>query len=383
MALQITSLRLVNFRSYEHFSLDGLGPLTIFVGPNAVGKSNLLEAIQLTTALSSFRSATTEQMIRWGCSDARVDVHMEDDVRNLDVALLLGANGKRYRLNGKAVQAAALQDNLPAVSFCPDDLSLVKGSPSVRRAAIDALGGQLSANYRAVKRDYEKILRQKNRLLKDEADSLYLSSVNEVLAVVGAQLCRYRLQIFGGLAREFPAQYAEITASSERATVNYRLSWESLACERGGAEAPTQLELVADAGIPDREVLQHELALALDAMLEEERRRKRSLVGPHRDTLDFLLDGHEAARFASQGQQRSLAIAFKLTEFGLIEKKRHQRPLLLLDDVMSEIDATRREMLTKRLQNASQTFITTTNLEYFTPELLSSARVIPLPYQED
>lgn len=382
MGLQITSLRLANFRSYERFSLEGLGSLTIFVGPNAVGKSNLLEAIQLTTALSSFRSATTEQMIRWGCSDARVDVHMEDAVRNLDVALLLGANGKRYRLNGKAVQASALQDNLPAVAFCPDDLSLVKGSPSVRRAAIDALGSQLSANYRAVKRDYEKILRQKNRLLKDEADPLYLSSVNEVLSVVGAQLCRYRLQIFEDLTREFPVQYADTTATSEHAAVRYRLSWESLRSGSGKAEPPTQLALLADAETPDRGVLQHEFSLALDEMLEEERRRKQSLVGPHRDTLDFLLDDHEAGRFASQGQQRSLAIAFKLTEFRMIEKKRHQRPLLLLDDVMSEIDATRREMLTKQLQDAAQTFITTTNLEYFTPELLSSARVIHLPYQE-
>lgn len=383
MALQITSLRLVNFRGYERFSLDGLGSLTIFVGPNAVGKSNLLEAIQLATALSSFRSATTEQMIRWGCSDARIDVHMEDAVRNLDVAVLLGANGKRYRLNGKAVQASALQDNLPAVVFSPDDLSLVKGSPSVRRAAIDALGSQLSANYRAVKRDYEKILRQKNRLLKDEADPLYLSSVNEVFAVVGAQLCRYRLQMFEGLAREFPTQYAQITAAPEHATVRYRLSWESLDAGAVAEGESTQLELLADTRTPDRAVLQQELSLALGMVMEEERRRKQSLVGPHRDTLDFLLDGHEAARFASQGQQRSLAIAFKLTEFRLNEKKRHQRPLLLLDDVMSEIDVTHREMLTKRLQDASQTFITTTNLEYFTPELLSSARVIPLPYQDD
>lgn len=382
MTLRITSLRLADFRSYEHFFLDGLGHLTIFVGPNAVGKSNMLEAIQLTTALSSFRSATTEQMIRWGCHNARVDVHMEDDVRNLDVSLLLGSNGKRYRLNGKAVRATALQDNLSAVVFTPDDLSLVKGSPSVRRTALDALGSQLSANYRAVKRDYDKILRQKNKLLKEEADPLYLSSVNEVLSVVGAQLCRYRLQIFNSLAREFPRQYAEITASEETAEVQYRLSWEGEGGDPGKAPASAPQTLPSGNVYSEREMLQRALLQALNGLIDEERRRKQSLVGPHRDTLDFILDGHEAGRFASQGQQRSLAIAFKLTEFHLIEEKRHQRPLLLLDDVMSEIDATRREMLTKRLQNASQTFITTTNLGYFTSELLSSARVIQLPYQE-
>ena len=307
---------------------------------------------------------------------------MEDRTRRLDVALLLGSNGKRYRLNGKAVRAAALQDNLPAVVFTPDDLSLVKGSPSIRRASLDTMGSQLSANYRAVKRDYDKILRQKNKLLKEEADPLYLSSVNEVLSVVGAQLCRYRLQIFDSLAYELPLQYAEIAASKESVSVRYRLSWEGEDANVGSAAQVSRQASLHKEGIPDRELLQRELSKTLDSLMDEERRRKQSLVGPHRDTLDFVLDGHEAGRFASQGQQRSLAIAFKLAEFRLIEKKRHQRPLLLLDDVMSEIDATRREMLTRRLKNASQTFITTTNLGYFTSELLSSARVIRLPYQE-
>ena len=393
MDLQISALRLVDFRSYASFRLGDLGPLTIFVGPNGVGKSNLLEAIQLATALSSFRSATSEQLIRWGADQARIDVHLGSDQRELDVSVLIGPHGRRYRLNGKAVQGATVQENLPAVAFSPDDLQLVKGAPSARRAALDALGAQLSANYRAVKRDYDKILRQKNALLKSEADAFYLESVNEVLAVVGAQLIRYRLHIFHELEREFPVQYRQATESDERAALTYRLSWEPDAA--GGVRAavgvPPEDDAAASSGaasggvdadeLPSRAVLQQRLTQALADLLQEERARKRALVGPHRDTLDFVLNGHAAQHFASQGQQRSLAIAFKLAEFSLIARKRKQKPVLLLDDVMSEIDATRRAGLMRWIGQATQTFITTANLEYFSVDMLSDARVIHLPQQ--
>lgn len=374
MGLHITSLKLADFRSYHRFKLTDLGDLTIFVGPNAVGKSNLLEAIQLTTALTSFRSATTTQLIRWGADRARVEAAISGDGRNLEVALDLEKGSRRYSLNGKPARASALQDNLPAVVFSPDDLMLVKGSPRVRRAALDALGGQLSANYRSVKRDYDKIVHQRNVLLKQDAPALFIQSVDEVFCKIAAQLCLYRLQMFRQLRAAFEDQYHEIAASSEHAELRYRLSWES---------DDEDASLVADAQTtPSREELQRLVADALQRVADDERVRKRSLVGPHRDNLEFLLDGHVAGEYASQGQQRTLAIAFKLTEFSLIETKRHERPVLLLDDVMSEIDATRRDLLTQYLKKASQTFITTTNLGYFTPEMLSFARVVRLPMND-
>jgi DNA replication and repair protein RecF len=371
MSLHISELQLVDFRSYHRFQLSDLSDLTIFVGPNAVGKTNLLEAIQLTTALTSFRSATTDQLIRWGADQARVTTRMIGDNRNLDVSLILQPKSRRYRLNGKPIRPADLQDTLPAVAFNPDDLMLVKGSPSARRRALDALGGQLSANYRSVKRDYDKIVQQRNKLLKQDVPALFVESLDEVFCKVAAQLSRYRLQMFQRLRRVFTERYGQISTGSEHASLRYRLSWES---------SDSADSLIADGKqLPDREELQQCIARALQGAAEEERIRKRSLVGPHRDTLDFLLNDHDAGEYASQGQQRSLAIAFKLTELALIEERRRQRPVLLLDDVMSEIDAARRSLLTEYLQGASQTFITTTNLGYFTPEILSSARIVQLP----
>lgn len=374
MSLRITSLRLADFRSYHRFELSGLEGLTIFVGPNAVGKSNLLEAIQLTTALTSFRSATTKQLIRWGANRARITTAIAGDGRNLEVALDLEKGSRRYSLNGKPVRSAALQDNLPAVVFSPDDLMLVKGSPQLRRSALDALGAQLSANYRSVKRDYDKIVHQRNVLLKQDAPALFIQSVDEVFCKIAAQLCLYRLQMFRQLRSSFEEQYHQIATSAERAQLRYRFSWEA-----DEPDAP----LIADGrDIPSREELQHLIFDALQHVADEERARKRSLIGPHRDNMEFLLDGHDAGDYASQGQQRTLAIAFKLTEFALIEMKRHERPVLLLDDVMSEIDAGRRELLTQYLKRASQTFITTTNLGYFTPEMLTFARIVRLPMND-
>lgn len=370
MSLHISELQLVDFRSYHRFHLSDLSDLTIFVGPNAVGKSNLLEAIQLTTALTSFRSATTDQLIRWGAEQARVTTRLTGDNRNLDVSLILQPKSRRYRLNGKPIRPADLQDTLPAVAFNPDDLMLVKGSPSARRRALDALGGQLSANYRSVKRDYDKILQQRNKLLKQDAPPLFVESLDEVFCKVAAQLSRYRLQMFQRLRPVFADRYRQISTAAEHAGLRYRLSWER----------SDDAGLIADRDqLPEREELQHAIAQALRDAAEEERVRKRSLVGPHRDTLDFVLNDHDAGEYASQGQQRTLAIAFKLTELSLIENRRRQRPVLLLDDVMSEIDASRRSLLTGYLREASQTFITTTNLGYFTPEILSSAHIVQLP----
>lgn len=376
MTLQLSSLRLNNFRSYRQFVLDNLHDLTIFVGPNAIGKSNLLEAIQLTTALSSFRSATADHLIHWGCNSSSVITHLNDEKRHLEVKLLLDESGKQYYLNGKKTAPRTLHDYLPAVTFTPDDLQLVKGSPSQRRRALDDLGCQLSSNYQAVKRDYEKILRQRNQLLKEAPDPLLLDSVNEVFTKVGVQLCLYRLKIMNDLRDTFARQYGHLSSNGETATLSYRFSWDDTSIP----PAEDALYSRSDDRLceADRELLQQKFEHALQHKTAEEYSRKNTLIGPHRDHLDFRLGGRSAQLFASQGQQRSLAIAFKLSEYELIATQRHQQPILLLDDVMSEIDAERRSYLMEHLNQVTQTFITTTNLEYCTSDVLKRANVVSL-----
>ena len=369
MSLQVRSIRFHDFRNYSEITVDDIAPLVVLTGPNAAGKTNLVEGIQLLTALDSFRNPKTDQLIRWGCNQALISASLEDGERCLDVALVLDARGRHYRFNGKQRPRQDLQGILPAVVFSPDDLQLVKGAPEMRRAAMDALGVQVSRNYLSVKRDYEKLLRQKNRLLKEEATPSYLASVNEVLVKIGGQLMRYRLRLLRGLRELLPQRHASITASSDYVSLDYHVSFAN------GAPLDDEAILAYE---EDREAVEEALYQAIEQRCAEECVRKTSLVGPHRDKPAFTLNGRDAADFASQGQQRSIAIAYKLSELQLIERITHSKPILLLDDVMSELDASRRATLARYVNEAAQTFITTTNLDYFTPEFLENTQVIPL-----
>ena len=370
MSLQIKSIRLHDFRSYADVCVPELSSLVVLTGPNAAGKTNFIEGIQLITALDSFRNPKTDQLIRWDADQASVSAVLRDGERKIDVGLYLDSRGRHFRLNGKQRPRQELQGTLPAIVFSPDDLQLVKGSPELRRNAIDALGIQVSRNYLSVKRDYEKILKQKNRLLKDEVSPSYLASVNEVLVKIGSQLFLYRLRVLRGLRALLPERHHASTASEDSVSFEYAPSFRR----------DTPLD---DAEIQrfesDRALVEEEMHQALTLRSDEEYTRKTSLIGPHRDIPDFHLNSRSASDFASQGQQRSIVIAYKLSELRYIEQTTNVKPILLLDDVMSELDSNRRAMLTGYIHEAAQTFITTTNLDYFTPDFLEDAPVITLP----
>lgn len=348
--LRITDIALRNFRSYDEMSLHGLGELTVFLGPNASGKTNAVEAVQLLTALVSFRNATAAELIRRGEKQARVEATLTDGNRLLEVGMQLQAEpaGRYYMLNGKKRPAKDLRGTLPSVTFTPDDLNLVKGSDRHRRRELDMLGAQLNANYFQLVRDYEKVLRQKNRLLKEEAPMPLLEAANEVFAKVGDQLTSYRVALFNRLMPHVAAHYKDISGSREELGAEYLRSWEG----EGG------------------------LADAIDLRLEAT--RGRTLAGPHLDKVAFDIDGLDAHSFASQGQQRSVVLALKLAEAEIIEEMLGQLPVLLLDDVMSELDSMRREALVKGLLAGKQTFITTANIDYFDKSMLERARIVEL-----
>lgn len=348
--LQITDITLRNFRSYEELSLRDLGELTIFVGPNASGKTNIVEAIQLLTALSSFRNAPAPELVKSGQSQARIETSMTDGQRLLEVGLQIETepSGRHYLLNGKRRHAKDLRGTLPSVAFTPDDLNLVKGSDRFRRRELDMLGAQLNANYFQLIRDYDKVLRQKNKLLKEEAPLPLVEAANEVFAKVGEQLTNYREALFNRLGPRIATHYEGISASREQLTMEYERSW--------------------DAAKP--------LGQAIDLVAEQ--RRGRALAGPHLDKVSFYIDGLDAQAFASQGQQRSVVLATKLAEAEVVEEMLGQLPVLLLDDVMSELDSSRREALVQGLLSGKQTFITTANIDYFDDAMLSRANVIEL-----
>ncbi len=381
MNLHITDISLSDFRNYERFALSDVGELTVFTGRNGVGKTNVLEAVQLLTSGVSFRHPQIGQLIREGATRARVEIEATDGNRHLATSLALEPGKKRYSVNGKAKSTADVRGTLPSVMFTPDDLQLAKKSSSVKRTALDELGSQLARNYHVVLGDYEKTLRYKNRLLKDEAPADLIAAIDETLVTCGSQLFCYRSALFSRvlpLVREF---YQEISDGGEVFSATYLPSWDHLA----GMEASATSEGLAGAtlslrenGAPDRDQVRDLLFENLQRYGALEAQRHRSLVGPHNDKISFALARRDASAFASQGQQRSIVLAWKLAEVELVRQTLGTNPVLLLDDVLSELDATRREALVRFADDDIQTFITATDLDGFNPALLDRACVVAL-----
>lgn len=359
----------MNFRSYESFSLDDIGALTIFVGPNAAGKTNIIEAIQLLTALSTFRKATSRELIRNSSDTGKIHASISDGNRLLDVSMLLGEGRRKYTLNNKARSVKDLKGTLPSITFTPDDLALAKGSSKPRRDEVDLLGSQLNSNYYQILRDFEKILRHKNKALKDNPRKDILEAINEMFVRVSSQLTSYRSLLFERLFPIIARYYSEISRNKEELALRYIPSWED------DSYIPEAISIsVSDANAS--------LFDALQTNLNDEIRRGQCIVGANRDKVVFELDSLDASSFASQGQQRSLVLALKLAEGELVEKMTGQLPVLLLDDVMSELDGTRRDALVNSLLQDKQTFITTANIDYFDDRLLSKASVIKIGADE-
>lgn len=374
--MKLREISFSNFRNYQSFMLDNIGNLTILVGDNGVGKTNILEGIQLMTSGDSFRHAQIAQLIHEGAPFARIRTETSDGNRLMLTELTIEPGKKRYCVNGKAKSIVDIRGVLPAVVFTPDDLDLAKKSSSVKRDALDVLGMQLTRNYYIVRRDYEKVVRYKNRLLKEEASQALVESIDETLVTCGSQLFCYRLALFNRLVPLVKENYAHIVVGSlgrgegEEFGATYRASWTHLSGDGN-------LEL-AEFGAPDRNEVKEWLYKSLEKFREDERMRRRSLVGPHNDKIEFFLNGRDASNFASQGQQRSIVLAWKLAEVSLIRASLGTSPVLLLDDVMSELDGNRRDMLVRFVTNDIQTFITATDLSGFNTELLDRSSVVEL-----
>lgn len=362
VSFTVSRVQVRDFRNYSSFILEPSPGLTVIVGPNARGKTNLLEGIQLLTEGVSFRRPSWSQVIRWGQEKAVLSLEADDGERRREVTLEIELPGRRsYTLNGKKKRSPAdISREMPCVTFTPDDLSIVKDSAETRREALDAVGVQLSATYARLKKEYERVVRQRNRLLKQESiDEEGLSVWDERLVSLGARLTTHRAGLASMISNHTSEAYAQISRESEL-LVEYVPSWR-----RDGLSGEVKDGTVA--------IERH-----LELKAHEERTRRVTLVGPHRDDLSFLMDGRAARDFASQGQQRSISLAFKMAEVRVVTEVSGMKPILLLDDVMSELDASRRESLAGMVGASAQTIMTTTNLEYFTPELLESARVVCL-----
>lgn len=357
MSLVVTRISFSGYRNLDGVVLEPSPGVTVLVGPNAVGKTNTVEALQYLTAGQSFRRPSPAELVAPGAREARVSARLEGDGRVVDVELVAAEGSRKFLRNGKPCRSQDLPGTLLSILFCPDDLSLVKGSASMRRGELDSFGAQANVGYRKVLSAYTRSVEQRNRLLKDGCDPVLLDAWDESVALGGATLLHHRLNLFTRLSSLVGEVYADVA------------SGETLACRYVPSVAG------AEAGM-GRDQLRDLMLRRMEESRDDDLRRGQTLVGPHRDDISFEIEGRDARAFGSQGQQRTVALAWKMAEVRLCEDLLGERPLLLLDDVMSELDENRRACVTKFVEGGIQTVITTTNLGYFDDSLLEGMKVV-------
>lgn len=354
--MYVRHLGLRDFRSWAHADLELQPGRTVFIGSNGFGKTNLLEALWYSSTLGSHRVGTDLPLIRAGAERAVVSTIVVNEGRECAVDLEIAAGrANKARLNRSPVRSTReVIGVLRAVLFAPEDLSLVRGDPSDRRRYLDDLATVRRPAVAAVRADYEKVLRQRTALLKsaryrgDQSALDTLGVWDSRLAEHGAHLMSARIDLVNQLAPEVEKAYQLLAPGSRAASISYRSSL--------GAEAA--------AGITggDREFLEAALLAALSARRDAELERGMCLVGPHRDDLELWLGDQPAKGFASHGESWSFALSLRLAAYELLRAEESE-PVLLLDDVFAELDATRRRALATVAESAEQVLVTAAVLE--------------------
>lgn len=362
----LSNISLFDFRNYRELDLPLERSVTVLSGGNAQGKTNLVEAVALAALARSPRTQQTAELIRFGQPQARVTclVQRESGMEELDVRISAGGRpeqartGKRFQVNGRARSAADMVGELRVVLFWPDDLQLIKGPSELRRRFLNTLLTQLEREHARALSDYQHILDQRNALLKGIRDGAQplsgLEYWSEALARVGAAIMVERQRRVLELQPLAAAFHRELTDDREHLEVLYR---------PGGArvgEAP-----------PDAVAEQLRAAMARNS--DEEIGRGQTVVGPQRDDLEVRLDARESRLYASQGQQRTAILSLKLAELHYLAELSGEQPVLLLDDVMSELDQPRRERLLAALQPGPQAMITAADLNDLPRSFLEQA----------
>lgn len=359
--MYVKELALKQYRNYDLLKLTFDANIHIFIGDNAQGKTNILEALYVLAFAKSHRTSKDKEWITWDQEFARIEAAIEKKYGTVPLELLISAKGKKAKINH--LEQRKLSDYvgvLNVVMFAPEDLEIVKGSPQVRRRFIDMELGQMSSSYLHHLAQYHKLLAQRNALLKQwekrQQNRPMVEIFTEQLVEVAAKVLVKRASFVKQLQEWSNQIHQNITSGKEQLELRYVYS--------------TPL---------NQEMQEADIAEALhekfDKMREQEEARGTTLVGPHRDDLQFFVNGVNVQTFGSQGQQRTTALSIKLAEIELIHKEKGEYPILLLDDVLSELDDHRRSHLLEAIQGKVQTFVTNTSLEGLDEEILKQATI--------
>ena len=337
----IKSIELTNFRNYESLNLEFDKGTNILYGDNAQGKTNVLEAIYLSSITKSHKGSKDQDIIRFGESEAHLRTYIEKDGDTYKVDMHLRKSGSKViAVNGeKLKKAAGLLGLLNVVFFSPEDLSIIKNGPSERRRFIDMELCQLDSFYLYNLNNYNKIVNQRNKLLKD----IYTNySLKETLDIWDSQLISYgskiierRIAFINQLNEIIYDIHKKLSGDREEILIKY-----------------------------EPNVLIEEFEKKLKQSQEKDIKLKMTTVGPHRDDICIDVNGIDIRKFGSQGQQRTAALSLKISEIELVKKITKDTPVLLLDDVLSELDSNRQKYLLDSIGNI-QTIITCTGLDDF------------------
>ncbi len=371
--MYLKTLHLRQFRNYRVAQVDFDAPKTILVGNNAQGKSNLLEAVELLSTLKSHRSVRDRDLVLEDATIGQIRANLERAYGSVDLALTLRTQGRRtVTLNQESLRRQLdFLGILNAVQFSSLDLELVRGAPERRRNWLDSILIQLEPIYAHILQQYNQVLRQRNALIKKIRVSKAEGRIDELLstdydsqlalwdaqlATAGSRVTRRRARVLERLAPLAAAWHTSISAATEVLEVTYA---PNVSIEKDDPEGVQQafLDKIQQRRLP-------------------EQIHGTTLVGPHRDEVEFTINQTPARSFGSQGQQRTLVLALKLAELKLIEEVVGEPPLLLLDDVLAELDLNRQNQLLDAIQDRFQTLITTTHLGAFDSQWLNSSQIL-------
>jgi DNA replication and repair protein RecF len=384
--MYLRTLHLRQFRNYIDQQVDFSAPKTILVGDNAQGKSNLLEAVELLSTLRSHRTSRDRDLIRDDAPLAEITASLEREIGTVDLSMVLRSNSRRtVALNGQSLRRQLdFLGTLNLVQFSSRDLDLVRGGPEQRRAWLDALLIQLEPVYAHVLQQYVHILRQRNALLKRRQEAFKNHPLISPVPAIGEDSGDRASISTSSPATEMALWDAQLAVAGtrvirRRARVVERLAPLAAHWHRAISGHQEELTLAYQPHVPiaqdDPAVVQAAFLSKLQERAIAEQHRGTTLVGPHRDEVEFTINQTSARQYGSQGQQRTLVLALKLAELKLIEEVIGEPPLLLLDDVLAELDLHRQNQLLETIQDRFQTLITTTHLGSFDAQWLKSSQI--------
>jgi len=343
--LFLHKLKLLHFRNYEQQELSFNARINIFKGNNGQGKTNLLEAIYYLAVSRSFRTNYDQELVHWNKNDFFLKGNFQkgEDFYAVESAYQGFSKKFKIKVNGAEVKRSDFIYQFPVVVFSPDDLLLIKEGPAGRRRFLNLEGSRLIPSYYRKLKDYQKVLQQRNRLLKEKRSNFFNRDLFEpwdrALVSLGSSIIKQRISLLKNLEAQAQVFFEQLSGYKEQLSLNYVSS-----------------VTMADLSEKTEELFWDQLNQGRG----EELKRGYTLIGPHLDDFLILINNYEAKKYASQGQQRAAALALKMGEVNLFCQARRESPIVLLDDVFSEFDPERRLQLLNFLrQREGQSFITT------------------------